>query len=126
MSRGIFLRVCDIISHNNLERVKKVVVHTYYAFTNTPHHRCKCISSQGVVVAAASREAKKYEVSGGIAEEVLTSIITVIAYNGQPKVTGSFYRIFKFQSCTLYGSKQRRDHITSAYARHSPQVVGTP
>ncbi|WKY07553.1 hypothetical protein Q1695_007205 [Nippostrongylus brasiliensis] len=34
-----------------------------------------------LVASAASREAKKYAVSGGIAEEVLTSIITVIAYN---------------------------------------------
>ena len=32
---------------------------------------------------AATREAKKYAVAGGIAEEVLTSMRTVIAFNGQ-------------------------------------------
>ncbi|WKY07542.1 hypothetical protein Q1695_007198 [Nippostrongylus brasiliensis] len=37
-----------------------------------------------LMASAASREAKKYAVSGGIAEEVLTSIRTVIAFNGQP------------------------------------------
>ncbi|KAK5970204.1 Multidrug resistance protein pgp-1 [Trichostrongylus colubriformis] len=37
-----------------------------------------------LMATAATREAKKYAVAGGIAEEVLTSIRTVIAFNGQP------------------------------------------
>ncbi|KAJ1366072.1 Ubiquitin carboxyl-terminal hydrolase isozyme L1 [Parelaphostrongylus tenuis] len=37
-----------------------------------------------LMASAAIREAKKYAVAGGIAEEVLTSIRTVIAFNGQP------------------------------------------
>ncbi|PIO64556.1 ABC transporter, ATP-binding protein, partial [Teladorsagia circumcincta] len=37
-----------------------------------------------LMASAATREAKKYAVAGGIAEEVLTSMRTVIAFNGQP------------------------------------------
>ncbi|VDK52197.1 unnamed protein product [Cylicostephanus goldi] len=37
-----------------------------------------------LMASAATEEAKKYAVAGGIAEEVLTSIRTVIAFNGQP------------------------------------------
>ncbi|RCN51734.1 ABC transporter, ATP-binding protein [Ancylostoma caninum] len=37
-----------------------------------------------LMATAATREAKKYAVAGGIAEEVLTSMRTVIAFNGQP------------------------------------------
>ncbi|KAK6047784.1 ABC transporter, ATP-binding protein [Cooperia oncophora] len=41
-------------------------------------------SSAKLMASAATREAKKYAVAGGIAEEVLTSMRTVIAFNGQP------------------------------------------
>ncbi|VDL62378.1 unnamed protein product [Nippostrongylus brasiliensis] len=37
-----------------------------------------------LMATASSQEAKKYAVAGGIAEEVLTSMRTVIAFNGQP------------------------------------------
>uniref|UniRef100_A0A7I4YQ55 Multidrug resistance protein 1 n=2 Tax=Haemonchus contortus TaxID=6289 RepID=A0A7I4YQ55_HAECO len=37
-----------------------------------------------LMATAATREAKKYAVAGGIAEEVLTSMRTVMAFNGQP------------------------------------------
>nr|AJM87336.1 P-glycoprotein [Cylicocyclus elongatus] len=37
-----------------------------------------------LMASAATEEAKKYAVAGGIAEEVLTSMRTVIAFNGQP------------------------------------------
>ncbi|KAK6746818.1 hypothetical protein RB195_000213 [Necator americanus] len=37
-----------------------------------------------LMATAATREAKKYAVAGGIAEEVLSSMRTVIAFNGQP------------------------------------------
>lgn len=36
-----------------------------------------------LLATAATKEAKQYAVAGGIAEEVLTSIRTVIAFNGQ-------------------------------------------
>ncbi|CAI4228037.1 unnamed protein product [Auanema sp. JU1783] len=38
-----------------------------------------------LMATAATREAKKYAIAGGIAEEVLTSMRTVIAFNGQHK-----------------------------------------
>uniref|UniRef100_A0A1I7X947 ABC transporter domain-containing protein n=1 Tax=Heterorhabditis bacteriophora TaxID=37862 RepID=A0A1I7X947_HETBA len=42
-----------------------------------------CIIFSILMATAATREAKKYAVAGGIAEEVLTSMRTVIAFNGQ-------------------------------------------
>lgn len=35
------------------------------------------------MASAATAEAKKYAIAGGIAEEVLTSMRTVISFNGQ-------------------------------------------
>ena len=44
-----------------------------------------CLSSPQVVSAFTSQEQKQYAAAGAVAEEVLTSIRTVVAFGGEQK-----------------------------------------
>ncbi|KAF1755254.1 hypothetical protein GCK72_021823 [Caenorhabditis remanei] len=52
-----------------------------------------------LLATAATKEAKQYAVAGGIAEEVLTSIRTVIAFNGQE------YECKRYEDALAHGKK---------------------
>ncbi|CAL2047788.1 unnamed protein product [Caenorhabditis brenneri] len=52
-----------------------------------------------LLATAATKEAKQYAVAGGIAEEVLTSIRTVIAFNGQE------YECKRYEEALAHGKK---------------------